>query len=1813
VAAVVGAAFYVYLIPRPGLGPRRQLATMSVDFDGDGIANGEEISYGLNPMRADSDGDGVPDNIEPYWNLDIDGDGLINALDPDSDDDGLPDGIEDVNKNGKVDAGETDPCNPDTDGDGLNDKEELDYGTDLLNVDSDNDGIADGNEPSWNFDTDNDGLINALDRDSDGDEIEDGREISLGIDPLDQDTDDDQVMDGEETRIGTNPLNRDTDNDGLTDGQEAAGDAYWAEAENLVSSDQIVNDADAVGGKAAASKADGSIFEIKPFGLLRSGVYKYYVRAKCISSGSGNPRIWLKVGNGVNLSDVHALSFLTQESISHPELPPQLPGEYRPLIFSFPPEALPSTPTNVYRWYSTPDFELHADAELSLGVSASTDDTIFIDRILLLRTDNVYRSATDPLVQDTDNDGISDGNESSSNSYWYEAEHFALENEQIKLNANASDGKEVIREAAGSRLCLISNETYYPKGRYQIYVRGGKGLQAAPDLKLALSIQCAGRTLTASINLTNLYEWNLGIFTDGKASFELAEPSKITITISQTKTGPNDIVFVDKILLKRLALNELEFVPVESVEVFWSQFRLEEEIVLYKSSQTFHIYSADNGFMWFKERQPALENVDAITYIGEYQEPARVVFLNVPRDLTDPMDLDTDHDGYRAADGALPSSKGHLTDGKELEIGTNPFDLDTDNDGIPDNIDFNPLTDDTDGDGLLDGIEDTVEPYGIFDTPDDADYLDFLDDDTDDDGTLDGNEDKNYNSFKDPGETDPRNKDSDNDGINDGIELGLAQPEGKNTANWVGDADPSTTTDPLDPDSDDDALFDGQEDANKNGKVDTDETDPQNPDTDSDGLRDGEDPNPLTPDYPDLSISPDDIEFSPAKPVNTEWASVSATIRNLGTIGVQNKRIYIGFYDGDPDNLGSAIGWGSILSIGVGETKSVEPEIYGEAAEWWRIAGTHNIYVKILTQVGDSHPKGYAAGARIFETTYANNKAGKDIKVEGPPTADAGPDQGVDNVIIWEGDTVYLEGKGSDPDGYIALYEWDFDSDGAYDWNSTTSGSATHVYENAGVWTATLRVTDDTGYIATDETLIVVASKGRDADGDGLADLYETSIGSDPNNWDSDNDGLYDDEEFSVAEQFGASALNDLDNDGLINIIDSDSDGDGIKDGEEVYLTATARGYAWYDTNPYYWDTDYDGLSDYEEREELSTSALNPDTDSDGLNDYDEIKIYGTDPNDRDSDGDGISDGFDASPLVEPSDIEWSDQFPPGMIRFIQNYKVYGIDGRSEVWKWVWDTWPAGHAEFDYSTGDKGTRASKITSSKVKAMINKYWEDSDFTAVSATHTYGWVQSNAYWKMYGPDGWHPKGYKIIYDRLIDDYDVSFKNKRTVSSPDPSGNRYWYSVQKISVMPNKRQSIVIQYRMPYLDRYSFVDDSNYTLPAFSYSLYISNDFNDDTNLPIFQNLAIAMELERHSYEVEMRIPAEYAIQSTLYIHIMPVWLTKSGGAVTKTAIQPSTMKICAIIKRIQLSPDKEMTLGFGSGEDLDDPVPAESYFDSPTVTKILKTFTIEKVKQEGEVGAYIVTAGETTDKIVKVGNLAFTLRVVKSTTAQVSSIDDLMELEEEVGELAKARYSKATKALKAASVGSVLVTDGVQAALAFKEGDEIKGTLYATKTTLGVLKEVSTIEKLSAKSGTLKALGSAKGQAALTIAIGTVQVGINLYESTQTSDEIVKLRCYEGASAAAIDTGISLIPYYGQVIEGSWTLAIIIYSPFITKEWVKEVCSSPGTAITFLFEYFATTEIPSQIAEDAYKWVAEDMCKLVRELNELGIPAIFIQPE
>ena len=174
-----------------------------------------------------------------------------------------------------------------------------------------------------------------------------------------------------------------------------------------------------------------------------------------------------------------------------------------------------------------------------------------------------------------------------------------------------------------------------------------------------------------------------------------------------------------------------------------------------------------------------------------------------------------------------------------------------------------------------------------------------------------------------------------------------------------------------------------------------------------------------------------------------------------------------------------------------------------------------------------------------------------------------------------------------------------------------------------------LEDTDADSYSDLEDAFPTDAKEWSDLDGDGIGDNTDVDL---------DGDGIVNEIDPFPTDP---SEWLDTDGDGIGNNADEDDDGDGLKDSEEAEVGS----------NPLVVDTDGDGYNDFEDalptdpNEWIDTDGdgvgnnTDTDDDGDGLSDIDEI-ASGSDPLVVDTDGDGFIDGEDAFVLDE---TEWLD------------------------------------------------------------------------------------------------------------------------------------------------------------------------------------------------------------------------------------------------------------------------------------------------------------------------------------------------------------------------------------------------------------------------------------------------------------------------------------------------------------------------------------------------------------------------------------------
>lgn len=206
--------------------------------------------------------------------------------------------------------------------------------------------------------------------------------------------------------------------------------------------------------------------------------------------------------------------------------------------------------------------------------------------------------------------------------------------------------------------------------------------------------------------------------------------------------------------------------------------------------------------------------------------------------------------------------------------------------------------------------------------------------------------------------------------------------------------------------------------------------------------------------------------------------------------------------------------------------------------------------------------------------------------------------------------------------------------------------------------------------------LAQIDSATHDADGDGLIDTIERQLGTNLLNADSDGDGMSDgwEHQYGFNPLQNSDADGDADNDGVSNLVESlhgsnphsnDTDGDGLSDSVEL-SGGTSLTKADTDDDglndkyeidngldPKSPDTDRDGMTDgwevangLEPNDDEGDDGASGDPDNDGLTNVDEYQ-NNCDPQDPDTDGDGVSDGVEVGQGSDPTDASDRGIEPP--------------------------------------------------------------------------------------------------------------------------------------------------------------------------------------------------------------------------------------------------------------------------------------------------------------------------------------------------------------------------------------------------------------------------------------------------------------------------------------------------------------------------------------------------------------------------------------
>lgn len=535
---------------------------------------------------------------------------------------------------------------------------------------------------------------------------------------------------------------------------------------------------------------------------------------------------------------------------------------------------------------------------------------------------------------------------------------------------------------------------------------------------------------------------------------------------------------------------------------------------------------------------------------------------------TSDLDKDSDHDTIgdnEETDGGQPTD----TDGDGTIDARDP---DSDNDGIPDateagDADLGTPAQDSDGNGVPDyrdpdsdhdGVADQTDNCPDVSNPDQADLDndgagDACDDDIDGDG-LDNAEERQVG-------TDPRDPDSDDDGDLDG---GDNCPTTSNSSQ--ADTDGDGAGDACDPDDDGDGLPDiieGGEDSDGDGTPDSKDTD-----SDNDGVPDGTDNCRTLANSDQSDIDGDgagdgcDVDADGDGLTNTQE-------EGIGTDPLET--------DSDHDNIGD------YEETDGGQTTDTD--------------GDGTIDARDPDSDNDGLTDESEAGDNDLETPAVDSDGNGIPEYRDPDSDNDGVGDSKDNCV----DTPNSDQSDIDGDGQGDACDEDIDGDGLTNDEEGTVGTDPKDPD-----------TDDDGIgDGNDNCRLISNSSQNDADGDGIGDSCDG---------DTDNDGV--DNGADNCTTVPNPNQEDLDQDGIGDECDDDIDGDRVSNSREVEIG----------TNPRDPDTDHDNISDGEETnggepvdtdQDGTIDAKDHDSDGDGLKDEEEVsdKDLGTPADDVDESG----------------------------------------------------------------------------------------------------------------------------------------------------------------------------------------------------------------------------------------------------------------------------------------------------------------------------------------------------------------------------------------------------------------------------------------------------------------------------------------------------------------------------------------------------------------------------------------------------------------
>lgn len=197
------------------------------------------------------------------------------------------------------------------------------------------------------------------------------------------------------------------------------------------------------------------------------------------------------------------------------------------------------------------------------------------------------------------------------------------------------------------------------------------------------------------------------------------------------------------------------------------------------------------------------------------------------------------------------------------------------------------------------------------------------------------------------------------------------------------------------------------------------------------------------------------------------------------------------------------------------------------------------------------------------------------------------------------------------------------------------------------------------------------------------------------------------------------------------------------------------------------------------------------------------------------------------------------------------------------------------------------------------------------------------------------------------------------------------------------------------------------------------------------------------------------------------------------------------------------------------------------------------------------------------------------------------------------------------LKAARIGTVLVSNGREAWLAYTDGDSVQGSIYVVRGGVDTFSTLAKDRTLGSFGIGVRLLKRVPAATLAKIALGIISSGYAVSRIAGATNEFDRRVLANQAMTGTLDlffcVALSMAPIYL-----GWSLGVTIAHALVPNEIAAKVMSSPASFVIFIWTSFFTDSIPKEYTENAYDIAKETAVEATRNANAAGQPSIAILP-